>query len=155
MSERNMALSEYKKLVTKKKGKGRVNYSRKKVEIDGHKFFKKESIIYQEFKLDPDIEILEIEPKFVFQEAFVFGGEKIAAVKHKPDFKIKDNRLYPGRAIIVEVKSVQTEEMADYRIRKRLLLKHIQNNDLKYLYIVIIFDGNKRKIEVYDDNKVA
>ena len=122
-----------------------------KIEIDGHFFFKKEGQIYAEYKLDPLVTILNIEPKFILQEKYEFFGEKMHSVKYKSDFKIAVNGI--KLPIIVEVKSVQTKNFADYSMRKRLFLKHILDNELKLHFLEITFDGNKRSHKFYKFGK--
>jgi len=120
----------------------RVNSN--KIEIDGHQFdSKSEGKIYAEFKWDPSVKILELQPEFTLQEKFELRGKKYRAIKFTPDFRI----LKDGVTEIVEVKSKGTllANSKSYSMRRKMFLKG--NPDL--VYREIIFDRDKRIEKVY------
>jgi hypothetical protein len=116
----------------------------KYVIIDGHKFDSKiEAVIYQEFRDDPTIEILELHPKFMVLDVFRRHKKHIAGISYTPDFKIKIR----GRVTVVEVKSIGVlkKNSKSYPMRRKLFLKKYP--DLHFREI--IFDGKKRTIKDY------
>ena len=120
-----------------KKKKPRVNSN--KVEADGHIFdSKSEYRIYYEFKVDPEIEILELQPEFILQPEFELRGKKYQAIKFTPDFRI----LKDGIECIVEVKSKGTlmANSKSYSMRRKMFLK----SNPKLRYIEVIFDRQER-----------
>jgi len=124
------------------KKKPRVNSN--KVEADGHLFdSKSEYRIYYEFKLDPTVKILELQPEFILQEEFELRGKKYQAIKFTPDFRI----IRDGIEWIVEVKSQGTmlANSKSYSMRRKMFLK--SNPDLRYREI--IFNRGKRVEKVY------
>lgn len=109
-----------------------------KTTIDGHKFdSKKEADIYFEFKHDPDIEILELQPKFTLIDKFQRRGKTYRAIKFTADFKIKQD----GEIWIVDVKSIGTlrANSKGYPMRRKLFL--LKYPDLRFREI--IFDDRK------------
>ena len=116
-----------------------------KTTIDGIKFDSKiEAKVYQEFKLDPLITILEYHPQFVLIKPFK-RGKAIRGCKYSADFLILEN----GEQTVVEVKSAWSAKLADYGIRKKLFLKLYDNFNFKE----IIFNGKKRTETFYPSNK--
>ncbi len=115
-----------------------------KIEIDGHQFdSKSEGKIYREFKWDPSVKILELQPEFTLQEKFELRGKKYRAIEFTPDFRI----LKDGVPEIVEVKSVATikANSKSYSMRRKMFLR--SNPELRFREI--IFDKGKRTEKVY------
>lgn len=126
----------------KKSKKGRV--SGNKVEIDGHIFpSDKEAEIYQEYKFDPNIEIISLQPRFILLPSFKRNGKTIRQISYKADFHIKEL----GVEWIVEVKSKGSlmANSKSYPIRRKLFLSKFP--ELRFREI--IFDKKKRTIIEY------
>lgn len=124
------------------KATGRVRSN--KIEIDGHVFDSRaEASIYSEFKIDPDIKILEIQPCFVLLKPFKRKNRKHRGVIYTPDFKVEDK----GVKWIVEVKSKGTirANSKSYPIRRKLFLHKFPELNFRE----IIFDGKQRTIKEY------
>ena len=122
--------------------RGRVQS--RKTEIDGHLFASKsEALIYSEFKLDPDIEILELQPQFILLKPFKRKNKAYRGITYKADFKIRLKDVI----WIIEVKSKGTlkANSKSYAIRRKLFLHNFPNLNFRE----IIFDGQKREIKEY------
>ena len=116
---------------------GRVHSNR--LVIDGHLFDSRtEAMIYSEFRLDPDIEILELQPEFVLLRPFKRKNKTIRGVTYTPDFKI----TIKGVLWIIEVKSIGTlkANSKNYPMRRKLFLSRFPELNFKE----IIFDGRQR-----------
>lgn len=127
---------------TKEKGKKRVES--KKVIIDGIEFDSKiEGDIYWEFEIDPEIEILELQPFFELLPKFKRFGKTYQSIDFTPDFKIKQN----SEIWVVEVKSLATlkANSKSYPMRRKLFLA--KNPTLRFREI--IFDGASREEKIY------
>src|SRR4030042_720463 len=114
------------------------------VEIDGHIFRSgKEAEIYQEYKIDPNVEIISLQPRFFLMPSFKRNGKTIRGVSYKADFHIRDC----GIEWIVEVKSIGSilANSKSYPIRKKLFL--FKHPDLRFREI--IFDNKKRTVTEY------
>ncbi len=121
---------------------GRVNS--KKTIVDGYEFDSaKEARIYYEMKLDPEIEIVELQPEFVVFPAFKRNGKIYAAIKFTPDFKVLKN----GLKLIIEVKSTGTlkANSKSYPMRRKLFLARYP----ELSFMEIIFDKNERTEKQY------
>ena len=124
------------------KKKGRTGS--KKVIIDGIEFDStSEGNIYYEFKLDPDIEILELQPQFIVKPKFTLRGKKYQSIKWTLDFRILDK----GVEYVVDVKSIGTYKAnsKSHSIRRKLFLTAYPDLILKE----IVIDGKKRTEKVY------
>jgi len=109
-------------------------YSNEKVEIDGYKFGSKyEAQIYSEFKLDPDIKILRLQPKFLLIPGFTRYDKKILPIYYVADFEIIQNE----KEWVIDVKSIATEKNAEYRLKRKLFLR----SHLRTRFKEIIFGG--------------
>lgn len=121
---------EYKDLFPKTEKK-RNKFGAKKVIIDGIEFDStKEGNRYRELKLQEHrgfIKNLELQPKFVLQEAFRYKGKHVASIKFTLDFRYKKE----GKIIIEDVKGGKATKTEAYSIRRRLLLK--QNPDINFI----------------------
>ena len=129
-------------LPPEEKGKSRVNS--KKVFLDGNWFdSQSESDISWEFKVDPNIQILELQPKFELLPAFERFGVKYRSIDFTPDFRILEN----GVELVVEAKSIGTlkANSKSYPMRRKLFLS--QNPDLRFKEI--IFDRGNRVEKTY------
>jgi len=121
---------------------GRV--ASRKIQIDGHEFASQsEADIYWEFKVDPEIEIVSLQPYFTLQQPFERNGKKYRAISYTADFRIKEK----GEVVIVEVKSVGTlrANSKSYPMRRKLFLKNYP--DLAFREI--LFEKGKRVIKDY------
>jgi len=128
------------KLLTRKSG--RVPSSRSV--IDGHLFDSRtEAMIYSEFRLDPDIEILELQPQFVLLRPFKRKNKTIRGVTYTSDFKI----TIKGILWIIEVKSIGTlkANSKNYPMRRKLFLNRFPELNFRE----IIFDGKQRTEKDY------
>ena len=96
-------------------------YRSKKTEIDGIVFAsKKEANRYCELKLllkANEIADLELQPKFLLQEAFKNHGTRYKEINYIADFQYYDSDL--NKIVIEEVKGFATR---DYKIKKKLFL---------------------------------
>jgi hypothetical protein len=141
MDER-MSAEEYRKTGGKIKKPGRIKENRK-YEIDGYKFNLVESTFYNECRLDPNIEIIDVFPKITLMLPFVFGQRKIQGMTYKPEMIISDN----DELFICEVKSVHTKKEYAWTIRRKLLLlmlKSLRTPHYNFMEIVyrIVRQGN-------------
>lgn len=69
----------------------RHKYNANKTVVDWIKFDSKlESRFYKYFK-ENNIEIIELQPKFILQDKFIYNWKSIRAIKYIADFKIKYN----------------------------------------------------------------
>ncbi len=124
----------------KKKGRTGSN----KVPLDGHLFdSQKEANIYLEFKHDPDIKILELQPKYIVKPEFKLRGKTYKAIKWTLDFRILDK----GVEYVVDVKSVGTlrANSKSHPMRRKLFLDSYPEIILKE----IVFDRKKRIENIY------
>jgi hypothetical protein len=126
--------------------KPRVNS--RKAQIDGHLFDSQaEAQIYWELKVDPNVEILELQPKFELLKPFFRivdkKTRKFSGIFFTPDFKV----LEMGRELIIEVKSIGTikANSKSYSMRRKMFLSAYPG----ILFREIIFDGKKRIIREY------
>ena len=125
-----------------KKKNPRVNSN--KIEIDGYLFdSKSEGKIYVEFKHDPSVTILELQPEFILVPEFELRGKKYQSIKFTPDFRILQDEV----EWIVEVKSEGTlkANSKSYSMRRKMFLK--SNPELRYREI--IFNRDKRIERTY------
>lgn len=90
-------------------GQRKHKYHAIKTIIDDIKFdSKKEAKRYQELKLlkrAGKIQELELQPKFILQERFVYEGKTIRAITYVADFKYKIG----GKTIVEDTKGFRTE----------------------------------------------
>ena len=117
--------------------KGRV--SSRKIHFDGLMFDSRiEMDVYREYKIDPDVVILETQPVFLLQAGFSRNGKKYRPISYKADFLIKEK----GVEIVVEVKSEGTlrANAKSYPMRKKMFLKKFP----ELLFREIIFKGKRR-----------
>jgi len=95
-------------------------YNAKATEIDGIRFdSRKEAEKYQELKLlqrAGEIKNIELQPKFLLQEAFKRNGKKYRAITYTADFRVtwKD-----GTVEVIDTKGYRTQV---YRLKKKLFL---------------------------------
>lgn len=72
------------------------------------------------------VEDLELQPKYILQEKYKVGNEKIRALKYTADFRYLDKDL--NKTVIEDFKGKKTK---DYEIRKKLFIKkYILGSDL-------------------------
>lgn len=110
-----------------------------KIKKDGYVFdSQSEALIYSEFKLDPDVKILELQPEFMLLETFKRRNKIHRSITYTPDFRIR----IKGVVWIVEVKSVGTlkANSKSYPIRRKLFLHKFPDLNFRE----IIFDGKQR-----------
>lgn len=93
-------------------------YNAKRTVVDGITFDSKmESKRYVELKIlqkAEEISKLELQPKYVLQEAYVNGdGKKIRAMNYVADFRYVDKN---GSTVVEDVKGKRT---ADYLLKKK------------------------------------
>lgn len=95
-------------------------YHAKKVTIDGHKFDSiKEANRYLELKQLEDAGIisdLELQPRFVLQEAFRCDGNSYRKIEYIADFRYTQDE----QVIVEDVKGMKTDV---YKLKKKLFLK--------------------------------
>lgn len=109
-------------------------YNNHKIIIDGHKFdSEKEGNRYLELKIlkmNGVIKDLELQPKFILQEKYVYKGKTIRAIEYKADFKY----TLDNETIVEDVKSWITSKDKVYRLKKKLLLYKYQ--DIKFIEVL-------------------
>lgn len=95
-------------------------YNARKVKIDGYTF---DSIIeskrYIQLKEKVEegvIKDLEVHPRFVLQNAFLYGDKRISGIWYEADFSYT---VIDGRKIVEDVKGYETDV---YRLKRKLLL---------------------------------
>ena len=116
----------------------------KKIIIDGHEFASQnEGLIYWEFKHDPEIKIIKLQPKFELTPKFERFGKTYQPITYKADFRIEIN----GLEWIIEVKSIGTlkANSKSYPMRRKLFL--MRYADLRFREI--IFSSGKRTEKIY------
>lgn len=122
--------------IPEKKKNPRVNSN--SVIIDGIEFKStSEGLIYIEYRDDPNIKILELQPKFELIRSFKRNGKKIQSIDYTSDFRILENKT----EWVVEVKSSGSlkANSKSYPMRRKLFL-------YKYPHLrfrEIIFDKGK------------
>lgn len=99
----------------------RSKYNNKKIEVDGIVFdSKKEAQRYKELYLlvrAKEISCLILQPRFVLQDRFVYGGRVQRKIEYIADFKYKEK---DGTEVVEDVKGDKTPV---YMIKKKLFLK--------------------------------
>lgn len=100
-------------------------YNAQKTIIDWIKFSSKlEARFYEYFKNHKDINIVELQPKFLLQPSFKYEWKTIREINYVADFKIE---VFWGY-YIVDSKWFET---ADFKIKKKMFLfKHWSENIL-------------------------
>ena len=105
-------------------------YNNKKVQVDMYVFDSvRESQRYKELKLlerAGEINNLELQPKFLLQEAFKKNGKTYKAINYIADFKYEEK----GKVIVEDVKGMQTET---FRIKHKLFEKKYPDLELKII----------------------
>lgn len=103
-----------------KQGSSQLKYKtdKRKPEIDGHVFDSKlEAHFYLWMRERPEIEILEIHPRFTLQEAYQKkDGKKIKQIEYIADFRID----VQGDYYIVDAKG---QETADFKLKRKIFEK--------------------------------
>lgn len=99
----------------------RSKYNAKKTEVDGIIFdSKKEAARYKELCLlvrAKEISRLILQPRFVLQDRFVYGGRAQRKIEYIADFKYTEK---DGTEVVEDVKGDKTPV---YMIKKKLFLK--------------------------------
>jgi hypothetical protein len=116
----------------------------RKIEVDGHLFDSKaEALMYSEYKINPDVEILELHPRFIVLEPFKRKNKSYLGISYTSDFRIEER----GHEIIVEVKSMGTMKAnsKSYPMRRMLFLNKFPELNFRE----IIFDGKNRTQKDY------
>ena len=96
-------------------------YNAKQCEYDGYKFGSEVEMRYykdlKELQEAGEICGLEVHPKYLLQDKFIFMGEKYAKIKYEADFAYYDPE---GQAIIViDVKGMPTESA---KIKRKMFI---------------------------------
>jgi len=102
---------------------GGSKFGNRPVEIDGVRFDSgKEARRYNELKLlerAGQIKNLELQPRFLLQEAFKHNGETHRKIEYVADFRYIED----GKQVVEDVKSVITKKHPVYALKKKLLFK--------------------------------
>jgi hypothetical protein len=115
-------------------------YGNKKVIIDDISFDSKlEAAHYKILKEHPNVEIVELQPKYVLQEKFKYYDETIRKITYKPDFKFWFN----DELHILDSKGMKTQQGT---MREKMFKKHIIDNDLNMKFIVV---KNQKDLRAY------
>lgn len=105
--------------VRSKYGISKSKYGAETTEIDGHKFdsgFEAEH--YAELKLMERAGIitdLELQPRFLLQEGFIYHGHKERKVEYVADFQYRQD----GKLIVEDTKGFRTDT---YKLKRKLFL---------------------------------
>lgn len=91
-------------------------YRSKKTIIDGITFDSQLEGRFYVYLRDHNIEIIELQPRFILQEKFTLWREKIRAIEYVADFKIK----HQGDVFFIDSKGFQTP---DFKIKLKLWKK--------------------------------
>ncbi len=83
-------------------------FKNKKIMVDNFVFdSKREANYYMELKLDPDVHLLELQPKFVLQPKFKKNGKTYREIVYIADFHVTYKN---GSERIIDVKGHKTRE---------------------------------------------
>jgi hypothetical protein len=117
-------------------------YKNTKTIVDGITFDSKlEARAYKYFRDHPDYVIMELQPKFVLQEAFEYRGKKIREIAYKADFLIQ----YRSKPFVVDAKGVETPE---FKIKLKML--HYEYPSINFILFKSIkqFEEEIKKFEL-------
>ena len=105
--------------VRSKYGISKSKYGAETTEIDGHKFDSRfEAEHYAELKLMERAGIitdLELQPRFLLQEGFIYHGHKERKVEYVADFQYCQD----GKLIVEDTKGFRTDT---YKLKRKLFL---------------------------------
>lgn len=105
--------------VRSKYGISKSKYGAETTEIDGHKFDSQfEAEHYAELKLMERAGIitdLELQPRFLLQEGFIYHGHKERKVEYVADFQYRQD----GKLIVEDTKGFRTDT---YKLKRKLFL---------------------------------
>ncbi len=105
--------------VRSKYGISKSKYGAETTEIDGHKFDSRfEAEHYAELKLMERAGIitdLELQPRFLLQEGFIYHGHKVRKVEYVADFQYYQD----GKLIVEDTKGFRTDT---YKLKRKLFL---------------------------------
>lgn len=105
--------------VRSKYGISKSKYGAETTEIDGHKFDSRfEAEHYAELKLMERAGIitdLELQPRFLLQEGFIYHGHKERKVEYVADFQYYQD----GKLIVEDTKGFRTDT---YKLKRKLFL---------------------------------
>lgn len=105
-------------------------YRNKKVQVDMYVFDSiAESRRYKELKLlekAGKIQNLELQPKFLLQEAFKKNGKTFRKIEYIADFKYTEN----GKIIVEDVKGIQTDV---FKLKHKLFEKIYPELELRII----------------------
>ena len=96
-------------------------YGNRKCKINGHCFDsvaeRNRYLILDSWRQDGEIKDLELQPKFLLQNGFIYNGKSERAINYIADFKYVD--IATNQTIVEDVKGVVTPE---YRLKRKLFL---------------------------------
>lgn len=105
-------------------------YRNKKVQVDMYVFDSiAESKRYKELKLlerAGEIQDLELQPRFLLQEAFKKNGKAYRKIEYIADFKYIEN----GKTVVEDVKGMQTDV---FKIKHKLFEKKYPDLELRII----------------------
>lgn len=114
-------------------------YNARKVKIDGYTFDSMaESKRYLQLKQKVEegvIKDLEVHPRFVLQNAFLYGDKRISGIWYEADFSYT---VIDGRKIVEDVKGYETDV---YRLKRKLLLYNYLGIEFKEISAKDIGNG--------------
>lgn len=104
-------------------------YNARKVRIDGIAFDSiAESKRYLELKHKQEegiIKDLEVHPRFVLQDSFIFEDKRVSGIWYEADFRYT---VIDGRVIVEDVKGFPTDV---YRLKRKMLLYNYPDIEFK------------------------
>lgn len=133
-------------------------YNSKKVTVNGIVFDSKMEAEYYlhlvDLRVKGIVEVIELQPKFLLQEAFTKRGIRFRKIEYWADFKVTYS---DGHIEIVDVKGVETEI---FKIKKKLFEYKFKDLELKLITYVKKWGGwievselNKKRKEAKKKNK--
>lgn len=133
-------------------------YNSKKVTVNGIVFDSKMEAEYYlhlvDLRVKGIVEVIELQPKFLLQEAFTKRGIRFRKIEYWADFKVTYS---DGHIEIVDVKGVETEI---FKIKKKLFEYKFKDLELKLVTYVKKWGGwievselNKKRKEAKKKNK--
>lgn len=120
-------------------------YGAKSVEIDGIHFASQLEARFYMFFIDHDIKILELQPRFILEDAFeCYDWQAKKTRKYRKSEYVADFRIQTpdGDIFIIEAKGFETEA---WKIKKKLFLKKYGNEEK-----LLVFSSLKQVREFFD-----
>lgn len=107
-----------------------MRYKGNKTELDGILFDSRlEAEYYSFLKESPDVTQIELQPKFVLQEKFIYNLKPIRAIKYTADFKVT---YFDGRVEILDVKGYRNEL---WQFKEKIIKRKMKDLKLDFFLV--------------------